>query len=110
MRRQRNLELIGQQGFPTDKWLAAGVVDGRNIWINDLDASLSLLERVTATVPSDRLMVSSSSTLLHTPYDVRLETQLDQEIVPWLAFAEQKLAEICHADQGRQRRSLVDFR
>jgi 5-methyltetrahydropteroyltriglutamate--homocysteine methyltransferase len=100
VRGQRNFALIEQQGFPADKWLAAGVVDGRNIWINDLDASLSLLERVTAAVPSDRLMVSSSSTLLHTPYDVRLETRLDQEIVPWLAFAEQKLAEIVMLTNG----------
>jgi 5-methyltetrahydropteroyltriglutamate--homocysteine methyltransferase len=110
VRGHRNLELIERQGFPADKWLAAGIVDGRNIWINDLDASLSLLERVTAAAPSERLMVSSSSTLLHTPYDVRLETGLDQEIVPWLAFAEQKLAEVATLTKGiNEGRAAISF-
>ena len=45
-------------------------------------------------------MISSSSTLLHTPYDARLETELAGEIAPWLAFAEQKLAEIVTLTKG----------
>jgi hypothetical protein len=38
------LNLIKEVGFPDDKYLFAGVVDGRNIWANDLSASLSILE------------------------------------------------------------------
>jgi 5-methyltetrahydropteroyltriglutamate--homocysteine methyltransferase len=90
----KNLALIAQYGFPADKWLAAGVVDGRNVWTNDLDASLALLRRMQEHVPAERLMVSTSCSLLHVPYDVRAEGELPGEIVPWLAFAEQKLAEI----------------
>src|SRR6478735_3944541 len=96
----RNLDLIEEHGYPADKWLAAGIVDGRNIWVNDLDASLNLLDRLRASAPAERLMISSSSTLLHTPYDARLETGLDAEIAPWLAFAEQKLAEIVTLTKG----------
>ena len=93
-RGQQNLELMQRHGFPADKWLAAGVVDGRNVWTTDLAAALALLGRVQEHVPAERLMISSSCSLLHVPYDVRAESGLPAEIVPWLAFAEQKLAEI----------------
>jgi len=86
--------LIGQSGFPEDKWLAAGVIDGRNIWTNDLAASLALLGRIQEHVSSERLMISASSSLQHVPYDVALEHDLPADVRPWLAFAEQKLAEI----------------
>src|SRR5262249_42602350 len=88
------LDLIARSGFPSDKWLAAGVVDGRNVWVNDLAASLDLLDRIQAHVPSDRLMVSASCSLLHVPHDVRAETELDPTVGSWLAFADQKLEEI----------------
>ncbi|MEA2586071.1 MAG: 5-methyltetrahydropteroyltriglutamate--homocysteine methyltransferase [Thermomicrobiales bacterium] len=94
VRGPENLDLIERHGFPADKWLAAGVVDGRNVWVNDLAASLDLLDRVQAQVPSERLMVSASCSLLHVPYDVRVEENLDPTVRTWLAFAEQKLEEI----------------
>jgi 5-methyltetrahydropteroyltriglutamate--homocysteine methyltransferase len=89
-----NLDLIARHGFPEGKWLAAGIVDGRNVWVTDLDAALGVLDRLGRYVSTERLMVSASSTLLHVPLDVRLEEDLDPEIRSWLAFAEQKLAEL----------------
>jgi 5-methyltetrahydropteroyltriglutamate--homocysteine methyltransferase len=94
VRGARNLTLLEERGFPADKALVAGVVDGRNIWVNDLAASLDLIDRIANTVDRDRLQISSSTSLLHVPYDVRLETGLNPEILPWLAFAEQKLGEL----------------
>ena len=41
-----NRELVAQHGWPEDKTLFAGVVNGRNVWINDLAASLDLLEEL----------------------------------------------------------------
>jgi 5-methyltetrahydropteroyltriglutamate--homocysteine methyltransferase len=93
-RGRKNLDLIAEHGFPEEKWLAAGVVDGRNVWTTDLAASLDLLRGVQERVPAERLMVSTSCSLLHVPYDVRGEKDLPAEIAPWLAFAEQKLAEV----------------
>ncbi|MCC6314509.1 MAG: 5-methyltetrahydropteroyltriglutamate--homocysteine S-methyltransferase [Thermomicrobiales bacterium] len=93
-RSPENLALLERHGFPADKWLAAGVVDGRNIWGNDLAASLDLLDRVGEYVSTERLMVSASCSLRHVPYDVRREAALDPELAGWLAFAEQKLSEI----------------
>src|SRR5687767_9590721 len=94
VRGPQNLEFISQHGFPADKWLVAGVVDGRNVWTNDLAASLDLLGRIQEHVPGERLMISASCSLQHVPYDVGLEDDLPTEVRPWLAFAEQKLAEI----------------
>jgi 5-methyltetrahydropteroyltriglutamate--homocysteine methyltransferase len=94
VRGPENLDLIARHGFPADKWLAAGVVDGRNVWVNDLAASLDLLDRIQAHVPGDHLMVSASCSLLHVPHDVRAETDLDPAVGSWLAFAAQKLDEI----------------
>jgi 5-methyltetrahydropteroyltriglutamate--homocysteine methyltransferase len=74
-----DLDLIAQHGFPAEKWLAAGLVEGRNVWVNDLDASLATLRRLTEVISPDRLMVSTSCSLLHVPYDIAQEESLDPE-------------------------------
>jgi 5-methyltetrahydropteroyltriglutamate--homocysteine methyltransferase len=40
------------------------------------------------------IVVSTSSSLLHTAVDLVNETKLDDEIKSWLAFAAQKLVEV----------------
>ena len=91
--------------FPRDKVLSAGVVDGRNIWRNDLDASLELLEAAHLQV-GDRLWLAPSCPLLHVPVDLERETELDPEVKGWLAFAVQKLGELAilgkALEQGRE--------
>ncbi|MDP9364742.1 MAG: 5-methyltetrahydropteroyltriglutamate--homocysteine S-methyltransferase, partial [Chloroflexota bacterium] len=94
VRGPENVDLIERHGFPAGKWLVAGVVDGRNVWVNDLAASLDLLARVQAEVRAERLMVSTSCSLLHVPYDARAEEGLDPTVRSWLAFAVQKLEEV----------------
>lgn len=87
------LNLIKEVGFPDDKYLFAGVVDGRNIWANDLSASLSILEDLEKIVAKDKLVVSTSCSLMHTAVDLVNETKLDGELKSWLAFAAQKINE-----------------
>jgi len=94
VRGDSNVDTVLTAGFPQDKVLAAGVVDGRNIWINDMPAALDVLALVAGTVSSERLWVNPSCSLQHVPIDVRLEQDLDPELVEWLAFAEQKLDEV----------------
>jgi 5-methyltetrahydropteroyltriglutamate--homocysteine methyltransferase len=93
IRGTQSLELI-KGGFPSDKYLFAGVVDGRNIWANDLAASLALLQSLQGLVGKDKLVVSTSCSLLHTAVDLVNETKLDDEIKSWLAFAAQKVVEV----------------
>ncbi|KAH0469005.1 hypothetical protein IEQ34_002237 [Dendrobium chrysotoxum] len=94
VRGTKTLDVIKSEGFPSGKYLFAGVVDGRNIWANDLAASLSTLEALEGIVGKDKLVVSTSSSLLHTAVDLVNETKLDDEIKSWLAFAAQKVLEV----------------
>ncbi len=94
VRGRENLDLLRGHGFPGDKLLAAGVVDGRNVWRTNLEAALDVLDAVSTLVPPERLIVTPSCSLLHVPYDATREEGLDAEVRGWLAFAEQKLAEV----------------
>jgi 5-methyltetrahydropteroyltriglutamate--homocysteine methyltransferase len=46
------------------------------------------------------LIVSTSCSLLHVPYDVTSEEALDERVRPWLAFAQQKLDEVTTLTRG----------
>ncbi|MEM7680210.1 MAG: 5-methyltetrahydropteroyltriglutamate--homocysteine S-methyltransferase [Pseudomonadota bacterium] len=83
-----------------DKTLSIGVIDGRNIWKNDLSASLTLIEKAVEKLGSDKVFVAPSCSLLHTPVDLESETTLDPEIKNWLAFAKQKVSEIATLAKG----------
>jgi 5-methyltetrahydropteroyltriglutamate--homocysteine methyltransferase len=87
-----NRRLIADHGFPEDKLLVAGIVDGRNVWANDLEASVRLLQGLN--IPPDRLIIAPAASLMFVPIDVELEEDLNPEVKSWLAFAKQKLAEI----------------
>lgn len=78
----------------SDKKLIAGVVDGRNIWKNDIDATLKLLESIAELLPKERILVASSCSLLHTPFTLKYEQNMDKEIKSWLSYALEKLDEI----------------
>ncbi|KAL1090972.1 hypothetical protein E1A91_D07G130900v1 [Gossypium mustelinum] len=93
VRGTRTLNFL-KSGFPSDKYLFAGVVDGRNIWANDLAASLCILQVLEGIVGKDKVVVSTSCSLLHTAVDLVNETKLDKEIKSWLAFAAQKVVEV----------------
>ena len=100
VRTAENLMLLNRHGFPPNKVLGAGVVNGRNVWRINVEETLSLLEEIADRVEPDRIWVQSSCSLLHLPFDVELETNLDQEIKPLLAFAEQRLTEIATLTRG----------
>lgn len=77
--------------------LSLGVVDGRNIWKNDFQHSLGLINRAVSKIGKERIWIASSCSLLHSPCDLDLETNekvLTPEIKQWLAFAKQKLDEV----------------
>ncbi|HWV24787.1 MAG TPA: 5-methyltetrahydropteroyltriglutamate--homocysteine S-methyltransferase, partial [Thermomicrobiales bacterium] len=100
LRGAKNADFIASQGFPKEKVLVAGVIDGRNIWAADLNSALGTLNDLAQHVDKDRIHVSTSCSLLHVPYDVSVETGLDLEVRSWLAFAEQKLTEIATLAKG----------
>lgn len=89
-----NLKSIQKFGFPIDKVLGAGVVDGRGIWKSSLQDKLVLLNQLAADVTDERLIVQTSCSLLHVPVTVNQETKLLPELKNALAFADEKLDEL----------------
>ena len=87
---KESLDLIAQSG----KVLVAGVIDGRNIWKNDIEATVNLLEEIAIVVDKEKIMVSSSCSLLHTPFTLRYEEKMEAEIKNWLSYGVEKLDEI----------------
>ena len=84
------LDVIANSG----KKLFAGVVDGRNIWINNIEKSVELLNSIAKSVDKDNICVGSSCSLLHTPFTLEYEEKLNRDIKSWLSYAKEKLQEI----------------
>ncbi|MFG3489136.1 5-methyltetrahydropteroyltriglutamate--homocysteine S-methyltransferase [Streptomyces sp. NPDC047972] len=90
-------DLAGVGGLP-GKRLVAGVVNGRNIWINDYQKSLATLATLLGL--ADRVDVAASCSLLHVPLDADVERDIDPQVRRWLAFARQKTTEVVTLAEG----------
>ncbi|MFF5362509.1 5-methyltetrahydropteroyltriglutamate--homocysteine S-methyltransferase [Streptomyces scabiei] len=93
-----NLEALASVGGLPGKRLIAGVVNGRNIWANDLAKSLATLGTLLGL--ADRVDVAASCSLLHVPVDAAAERDIDPQILRWFAFARQKTGEIVTLARG----------
>lgn len=81
----------------SEKTLSLGIVDGRNIWKNNFEESLTLIQKAVAKLGTERIWIAPSCSLLHVPCDLDLETNdtvLTPEIKQWMAFAKQKIQEV----------------
>ena len=91
--------------LPAHKVLSVGIIDGRNIWKTSLGAALERLRGLQSKW-GDRLWIAPSCSLQHVPVSLLQETRLDPEIKNWLAFADEKIAEISllktALNQGRE--------
>ena len=80
--------------LPADTKLSLGIVDGRNIWKNDFRQSLDIIEKIQDKLDRNRILISTSCSLLHSPIDLENEKSLPAEIKRWLSFARQKVTEL----------------
>lgn len=91
----RNREAVTESPWAKDKVIGAGVVNGRNIWRTNLREALSTLGRLADHLGSvENIWVHPSCSLLHVPITVEGESELDEELRGWLAFADEKLEEL----------------
>ena len=74
--------------------LSLGVIDGRNVWRQDLDYLLEIVKMVNKKYEPENLIISPSCSLMHVPQDIMSESTLCNEIKSWLSFAVQKLEEV----------------
>lgn len=90
---KQTLETIKKFGFPEDKILFAGVVNGKNIWKNNYAKTLDLLEKIKK-ITNAQIVISTSCSLLHVPYTTKNETKLSSDILNHFSYAEEKLVEL----------------
>lgn len=76
----------------SDKVLFAGLIDGRNVWVSNLDAKAEIVNKIKTFIPDERLYIGTSCSLLHVPYTLKYEENLS--IKEWLAFGVEKLTEL----------------
>ncbi|MGM9971247.1 MAG: 5-methyltetrahydropteroyltriglutamate--homocysteine S-methyltransferase [Anaeroplasmataceae bacterium] len=84
--------LIETYGFPDDKYLFAGLVNGKNIWKNHYEKTLNTINSLSKR--GIRVVLSTSCSLLHVPYTLKNEIKMAQEYKCYFAFAEEKLGEL----------------
>ena len=89
---KETLNLVNTYGFPQDKQLFAGLVNGKNIWKNHFDKTLKVLQ--TLNDKKIKAVLSTSCSLLHVPYTLKHEHKISQEYLAYFAFAEEKLGEL----------------
>ena len=92
---KKTLELV-KGGFPADKTLYAGIVNGKNIWRNNYEKSLAVLEQI----PAEKIVLTSSCSLLHVPFTTANE-EFEPAILNHFAFAVEKLDELRDLDAIR---------
>jgi len=84
--------VIGALGSKTI--LSAGVVDGRNIWKTNFKRAIEVVETAVQKLGKERVIVATSSSLLHTPHTLASEKKLDPEVADWFSFASEKVVEV----------------
>lgn len=84
--------VIGQLG--ASQTLSCGVVDGRNIWKTNFKRAIETVETAIQKLGKERVIVATSSSLLHTPHSLDSEKKLPTEVKEWFSFAVQKTAEV----------------
>lgn len=74
--------------------LSAGVVDGRNIWKTDFQKAIGIIQKAVQTLGEERVIVATSSSLLHTPHSLESEKNLPTDVSNWFSFATEKVKEV----------------
>lgn len=104
---KQTCDLVSKYGFPKDKVLFAGVVNGKNIWKNHYDKTLKVLsglrERGVDTV------ISTSCSLLHVPYTLENEEKLSKEYTAYFSFAKEKLVELSELGKLADSKNYAEY-
>lgn len=96
----RNLNSLKTHGFPADKVLAAGILDGRGIWKADIEERFEFIQSAVEELDITELWIQPSSSLLHLPVEKHPDEHLDAELLNGLSFATDKLNELKTLKKG----------
>lgn len=104
---KQNLKSIQAHGFPKEKTLSIGIINGRDIWSVNLAEAVTTISTIKQLTHVEDLWISSSCSLQHVPVTKNIEQKLPQELFNHLAFADEKIREITHLSYFIQRGSWI---
>lgn len=78
----------------SQQFISLGVVDGRNIWKTNFKNAMDIIEKAASKVGKDRIIVSTSSSLLHVPHTLASEKNIPDDVRNWFSFAVEKASEV----------------
>ncbi|MEN3026668.1 MAG: 5-methyltetrahydropteroyltriglutamate--homocysteine S-methyltransferase [Chlorobiota bacterium] len=87
-----NWEALQRFGFPREKALIAGIVNGRQVWRSDLEELLRFVESLTRF--ADNVVLAPSCPLWHLPITTTVESRLPEGLRERLAFARERIEEL----------------
>jgi 5-methyltetrahydropteroyltriglutamate--homocysteine methyltransferase len=105
-RSEKELEELKDR-IDSKKILSLGLVHGRDIWRNDYERSLAIIRNAVSQRGEEAVWIAPSCSLLHVPFSLKFERQLDPEIKSWLAFGEEKLTELSELRQAYEGRADI---
>lgn len=89
---KKSFELVAANGFPNNKVLFAGVVNGKNIWRNHYENTVNIISKLKKHC--GEIVLNTSCSLLHVPYTLKNESKLPDDVKKHFAYAEEKLSEL----------------
>lgn len=89
---KETVNLLRLNGFPKNKLLFAGLVNGKNIWKNNYANTLDLLNELQEQ--GIEVVLSTSCSLLHVPYTLKNETKMPETYKKHFSYASEKLKEL----------------
>lgn len=99
---KENMASLRQYGFPQDKVLAVGIVNGRDIWRSNLAEVNATIQAIEHLSNASELWIQPSSNLQHVPITTALESEINPVLKHALAFADEKIVEIIKLTKYRQ--------
>ena len=85
-----NLSLLNE----SFKSISLGVMSGRNIWKINLNEAIAAVNKAVDGLNFKTIFIAPTTSLQHVPYSLTPEEKMPSEVMGWLAFAEEKIAEL----------------
>jgi 5-methyltetrahydropteroyltriglutamate--homocysteine methyltransferase len=89
-----NMASLRKYGFPQDKVLGIGIINGRDIWRANLAEKAMMTKAILSLSGVNEAWVQSSCSLQHVPVTTKSEKTLDATLLNALSFADEKIVEL----------------
>lgn len=89
-----NMASLRKYGFPQDKVLGIGIINGRDIWRANLAEKAMLTKAILSLSGANEAWVQSSCSLQHVPVTTKAENTLEATLLNALSFADEKIVEL----------------